>query len=101
MSLIETFASSRSAAIASSASWYARAIASRLLGPRHVLAEDVDGGADARGVELRDDPARVVERLAGDVGRRDPADDGPRHGGEDADDGAVEHPHGDGDPIRA
>ena len=71
-----------------------------LVGPGDLLAQHVDRGPRALGVESGDDPPGVVERRSGDVRRRDTAHDRPRHGGEHTDHGAVEQPQGGRDPRR-
>ena len=65
----------------------------RLVGARDLLAEHVDGRELPFRVQPSDDAHRVVERRPGDVARREPLDDGPRHSRQQPDDRAVEKSH--------
>ena len=65
----------------------------RLVGVRDLLAEHVDGRELPFRVQPSDDAHGVVERRPGDVARREPLDDGPRHCRQQPDDRAVEKSH--------
>ena len=73
----------------------------RLLLVVHLLAEHVDGGALAGGVQAHDRAAGVVERRAGDVRGRDPLHERSRDGGQHGGNGTVEEGHGDATVARS
>ena len=90
VSLIEMFESSPSLVDARQQIVVLAGDRPRLVGARHLLAEDVDRGQLPALVQLPDDANGIVERRTRDIARREPLHDRPRDGRQEADERAVE-----------